>query len=154
VDNLAASMAFQILTQCTTRQANTTSFLLWHGVRVQTDKPITKEVAKLLQEDLERFDSLGLYQLNSSIGSGENAVSQKFIRKHFLEETLWAGFSLHAAAPSFLTIKDSQDYVLKLAPQFTAMQEMDLLQLLLGGIVSIHDEGIKVFTESRGVKKK
>lgn len=102
VKDLAASMAFQILTVCDNRYALHTSFLLWHGVRTSTMEPITVGVATAMLEDLRRFDDMVLQQLDATLG-----MSKGDVRRHFVSETLWFGKQLHAAAPRFITTADS-----------------------------------------------
>lgn len=98
VQDVAASMAFQLLTQCSKRYTLNNSFLLWHGVRTGTAGPITTLVAQSLAEDLARMDSTVLEQLNESL-----ELKPEEIRKHFDRETLWSGSQLHAVSPAFIT---------------------------------------------------
>jgi ATP-dependent protease ClpP protease subunit len=100
--DMAASMAFQILTQCSNRYALNSSFLLWHGVRVGTNQPITEELAGALHEDLSHFNKLILSQLDGSLSLPPDTV-----RHHFLRETLWSGSELSALSSSFIEAKDS-----------------------------------------------
>jgi ATP-dependent protease ClpP protease subunit len=96
--DMAASMAFQILTQCDSRKALHTSYLLWHGVRVGVMMAIiTEEAARSLLIDLRRFNVMIYDQLNAAL-----PMKRSEIRKHFLAETLWPGKQLAAAAPGFL----------------------------------------------------
>ncbi len=103
VTNVAASMAFQILTQCNERYAQPGSLMLWHGVRMQTQAPITAAVAAQLARSLSTLDDLIRYQLNSTLNLPVRKINQAFD-----DELLWSGTSLHAAAPKFIKIK--QDY--------------------------------------------
>lgn len=100
--DVAASMAFQVLTQCTNRYALPTSFLLWHGVRVSTMAPITAASAKRIAEDLERMDNLIQLQLGNALHM--NAADVQY---HFDNETLWSGYELNANDPHFLTLRSS-----------------------------------------------
>lgn len=98
VQDIAASMAFQILTQCTNRYSLNTSFLLWHGVRVSISAPITEEVATALAEDLRHINQLILMQLHAVIGLSNAATDH-----HFVRETLWSGCELHTMDQKFIT---------------------------------------------------
>ena len=109
VQDMAASMAFQLLTQCSERHALTNSFLLWHGVRTSTQEPITAMVASSMSEDLKRMDDMVIRQLENSL-----TLTSKEIMHHFDRETLWSGLQLHAADPAFLTIEDAYPGVLEL----------------------------------------
>lgn len=99
VTDMAASMAFQILTQCTNRYALSTSYLLWHGVRMGTRSPITVVLARQIADDLERMDATILSQLQETLDLGSETI-----QKHFNNETLWSGLGLHAADPEFLDL--------------------------------------------------
>ena len=92
--NMAASMAFQILTQCTSRHVLDGSFLLWHSVRVQTRSPITPGFARALADDLDRMNYLIMDQLNESL----KGMSDADIQKAFDQETFWSGAELSERA--------------------------------------------------------
>jgi ATP-dependent protease ClpP protease subunit len=130
--NVAASMAFQILTSCTNRYAMPGSFLLWHGVRVQTRQPITAEVAQSFADDLGRMNQLTLSQLDGSL-----KMTPEEIRRHFTAETLWSGISLSAADPDFLTV--TGDYY-RLAGRIktSVRTAQGSLMDLLGGVEYIY----------------
>jgi len=97
VTNMAASMAFQIFTQCSSRFALNTSLLLWHGVRVKINEPITARLAVSLSEDMDRIDQLIVWQLR-----GVLKMKEADILHHFHAETLWSGFTLGEAAVEFM----------------------------------------------------
>lgn len=97
--DFAASMAFQIFTQCTHRYAMPASFLLWHGIRVRTREPITAALALSISEDLHRTDRLMITQLKSALN-----LSDDEIMHHFNNETFWPGMVLKEADPKFLDI--------------------------------------------------
>ena len=99
--DMAASMAFQILTHCDTRHSMDTSYLLWHGVRVGLMFAIvTQEVAQAMYLDLRRFNDTITAQLRSAL-----SLPDRDIRKHFLAETLWSGKQLADADPGFITAR-------------------------------------------------
>ena len=103
VQDMAASMAFQLLTQCSNRYALDTSYLLWHGVRTQMRGPITSLVAASLLEDLEMMDEAVMIQLEGALALKPNELT-----RHFERETLWTGQQLRAVAPGFMSV--SSDY--------------------------------------------
>lgn len=102
VTGIAASMAFQTLTQCSERHALKTAFLLWHGVRLRTDEPITARLATSLADDMRRLDALIMYQLSNSL-----TLSEADIIQHFDAETLWSGFTLHEEVPAFMKVDEA-----------------------------------------------
>lgn len=107
--DMAASMAFQILTQCDSRVSLPTSFLLWHGVRVGSADVTAKQAISLAQ-DLKRMDELILLQLEQSLDlSADPSSNRRKILFHFDRETLWTGLSLHASDPSFLDLGTFED---------------------------------------------
>lgn len=126
--DVAASMAFQVLTQCTNRYTLPTSFLLWHGVRMGTRQPITTALARSIADDLQRMDEVVLMQLDDSL-----SLSSDVIRKHFEHETLWSGVGLHAADPKFITPLDSYPRLLPVLNTAVQMGEENPFQFLLGG---------------------
>lgn len=100
VQDMAASMAFQILTQCSKRFALSTSYLLWHGVRTRMNQVITTQVAESLAEDLQMMDDSVLHQL-------EEVITMKDMVRHFERETLWTGRQLASEEPGFITVQDN-----------------------------------------------
>lgn len=114
--DVAASMAFQILTQCTNRYTLPTSFLLWHGVRMGTREPITTSLARSIADDLQRMDDVVLMQLDDSL-----SLDADMIRKHFEHETLWSGIGLHTADPDFITPLTSYPQLLPILPSAVQM---------------------------------
>lgn len=119
--DMAASMAFQILTQCSNRYALPTSYLLWHGVRMGTQAPITVVLARQIADDLERMDGIVLYQLTETLNLSPNVVL-----KHFNNETLWSGLGLHSADPKFLTLMPGYPRLLPLLDTAVHMSEMPM----------------------------
>jgi len=123
--DVAASMAFQILTQCTTRYTMPTSFLLWHGVRMGTYQPITAELARQMAADLERMDFMVMRQLASTL-----SMKDDDIRSHFRNETLWSGAGLHFIDPYFISIEDAYPELMsKLDTAVRTEEPMFFLQL-------------------------
>lgn len=106
--DMAASMAFQILTQCTNRYALPTSYLLWHGVRTNYEGPITAEVAKSLYEDIDMMDVIVREQLSNAL-----KMSSDEIERHFHRETLWAAKQLASIDKNFLVIKTDYADIVK-----------------------------------------
>lgn len=102
VQDIAASMAFQILTRCDRRYALPTSQLLWHGVRIQTRETITAERAQEFHDQIARLNEAFKYQLYPVMGMSRSKVDTAF-----LAETLWTGISLRKAAPDFIQLLPS-----------------------------------------------
>ena len=127
--DVAASMAFQILTQCDSRSALPTSFLLWHGVRVGS-ADVTAKSALSLSRDLARMDELILFQLDQSLD-----LSADSIRFHFDQETLWSGLSLHTRDPSFLDLGYSADILRRIGDPKTVTTAPASLFDQLGGFI-------------------
>ncbi len=119
--DVAASMAFQVLTQCTHRYALPTSFLLWHGVRTQTQAPITAASALSLAEDLRRLDDVIRMQLEGSLD-----MAAEDIRYHFERETLWSGLGLHDADPHFIKLMSAYPELLHRIDTAVHMAPMDM----------------------------
>ena len=92
--NMAASMAFQILTQCTNRHVLDGSFLLWHSVRVGIRGYLTPAVARAVADDLERMNFLIMQQLRESLRD----MKDSDIQKAFDQETFWSGAELSERA--------------------------------------------------------
>lgn len=97
--DMAASMAFQLFTQCTNRYALNNSYLLWHGVRTSYFGPITTNIARAMVSDLKRMDATVLGQLYSSL-----SIKPVDVRKHFRHETLWTGAQLSEVDFQFVTV--------------------------------------------------
>jgi ATP-dependent protease ClpP protease subunit len=127
VEDIAASMAFQILTQCSKRYALPASMMLWHGVRMQTRQPITVTYASQLARLLTEFDQLIKWQLYSTL-----KLPRKDVDKAFEDELLWTGVSLHKLAPDFVTLKMDYSELLPEAENGIRMAK-NPLQFLFGG---------------------
>lgn len=110
--NVAASMAFQIFTQCLSRYALPGSYLLWHGVRVETSQPITADVARDLAAAITQLNRLVIYQLSSTIH-----LKADVIMEHFHKETLWSGVSLNEVDPKFLKLSASYPSLISRLPK-------------------------------------
>lgn len=102
VTNMAASMAFQIYTQCSRRFALNTSFLLWHGVRTSYMGTVTSAIASSMHSVLARIDQMIFSQLTNSL-----SLPGDEIRDHFDEETLWSGEQLSADTTGFLRVQSA-----------------------------------------------
>ncbi len=109
VPNLAASMAFQILMHCDSRQVLEKSFLLWHPVRVSvggfSGEPMTAASALELFERLHPVD----VQIYAEIWRVMHVDrSNSYIRYHFEHETLHSGWTLARSLPS---VFQSRSYI-------------------------------------------
>lgn len=130
--DMAASMAFQMLTECTNRYALKSSYLLWHGVRVGgIESAVTAETAQALADDLGRMDVEVLDQLDHSLHIGSDAV-----RFHFHRETLWSGRALEKEDPRFISSYAAFPQLMKELPKAVSMKQPNLLDMLFGGEVT------------------
>lgn len=102
VPEVAASMAFSILTHCDERYALERSFLLWHRARVSMGglfgQPMTGPELLKAGRDLESMDKLILKEVLSTVD-----MSEDDIKYHFEAETLHVAVNLHKLAPKFVT---------------------------------------------------
>jgi ATP-dependent protease ClpP protease subunit len=144
--DMAASMAFQILTQCNERHALATSYLLWHGVRTGYDGPITTAVAASLAEDLAMMDEIVMDQLTSTL-----RLSQEQIKYHFDRETLWAAKQLADRDSRFIKIHQHYAQLIPLLPQSIRSAQPFSFLFGMDGIVYIWERFLP--TVSEGVKK-
>jgi ATP-dependent protease ClpP protease subunit len=108
VTNMAASMAFQIYTQCSRRFALSTSFLLWHGVRTSYMGTVTSAIASSMHSVLARIDQMIFSQLTNSL-----SLPGDEIQEHFDEETLWSGEQLAADTVGFLRVQSAYPEVVE-----------------------------------------
>lgn len=103
VPEVAASMAFSILTHCDERYALSRSFLLWHRARVQLGgffgAAMTGPELLRAGRDLESMDNIILTEVLKSVD-----MSESDIRYHFEAETLHVARNLHSLAPKFVTV--------------------------------------------------
>ncbi len=99
VPNLAASMAFIIFANCTDRYAFNASLLLWHPMRVGTDRGMTEEDARAAAEYMHQLSKPLLRLQWRALG-----ISWKLFMKHYKLETMWSAEALHEVAPHFLTL--------------------------------------------------
>lgn len=100
VTNMAASMAFHILTQCDTRVTLDGAMLLWHRARVQLiQETLTTISATSLGEELSVLDDIILKALTDSLSKD---LSKEQIAYHFNLETIHMGVDLGAKAPHFI----------------------------------------------------
>lgn len=116
--DMAASMAFQILTQCSNRYALRSSYLLWHGVRVGMRGIVTAKSASDLAADLQRMDDYVIEQLNDALH-----LSPRDIRSHFDRETLWYGYQLAEADPAFISVSNAFPELMRVLPKAQAMED-------------------------------
>ncbi len=124
--DMAASMAFQILTQCTTRHALPTSFLLWHGVRTQLS-PATVASARALADDLEQMDAIIRDQLYRSL-----SMDKEEIERHFQLETFWSGMQLKKADKQFMQLHDSYPEIIENLPKAIRSAKFNPFSFLFG----------------------
>lgn len=146
VTTVAASMAFQLYTQCNERYALTNSFLLWHRVRVFVMfGVITGPTAENLAEDLLRYDRLIMRQLEVAfdVRGTRSSVDADFVQHHFDRETLWAAAELELEVPEFLVTADAIPgiYTIVDALEKASPQKSDnpFDDLRMGEIVYIRD---------------
>jgi ATP-dependent protease ClpP protease subunit len=101
VHHLAASMAFQILSQCDNRLTHDNAMLLWHGVRLLARNiSITSLVAEQLTMELKELDVLLQRSLIKSLSKD---MSKKVIKYHNDMETRHTGLGLATKAPHFIS---------------------------------------------------
>lgn len=97
--DMAASMAFQIFTQCSNRHALQGSFLLWHGVRTGFMGTLTARAARGIAAQMDQMDDLIRTQLTEVLGTDMDPLE---IERNFQDETLWTGLKLAQMAPHFV----------------------------------------------------
>ncbi len=103
VDNMAASMAFQLLAHCDSRYAMKSSILLWHPVRVAVFMAlITPQIAQSITDDLKYIEDLMLPKLVSTLQMN----SDTFYR-HYNAETVQYASEVAKSAPEFLKVVDT-----------------------------------------------
>lgn len=106
VPEIAASMAFSILSHCSERHALARSFLLWHHARVVVGgmfgAALTSSELSAMGHDLEKMDSTILNETIDALG-----IDPKVVKYHFDNETLHIGSDLGQLAPDYITIHDS-----------------------------------------------
>lgn len=109
VPDVAASMAFSILTHCNERYALKRSFLLWHRARVVLGglfgAAMTGPQLTTIGLELESLDKLILKEVLATV-RGQNEM---WIRYHFEAETLHVAEQLAEASPKFLKAVDTVD---------------------------------------------
>lgn len=126
--NMAASMAFQILTQCSSRHVLEGSFLLWHSVRVQVRGALTPAFARAIADDLERMNFLIVGQLRESL----IGMSDADIQKAFDQETFWSGAELSERARFANSVKAHAGLMRRL-PRAVRTEEENPFSFLFGG---------------------
>jgi len=123
--DVAASMAFQILTECDSRSALNTSFLLWHPVRVGVMGVVTASTAAELQEDLSAMDKFIMRQLDTKL-----SMPDEEIRRHFHRETLWIGAQLAEQDPRFLSTRNSFPLLVRELATATTTEQAGFFDLI------------------------
>ena len=140
VMDMAASMAFQILTQCSRRMALTNSFLLFHGVRVHYEGPLTVAQARAYAEDLARIDEIITSQLVDTLG-----ISRDICDNHFENETLFSGTQLRRLSPDFIWTAKAYPILHTMLPKAVRMRELNLFDMLFGGsYIHVWDRGMEL----------
>ena len=100
VPMMAASMAFQMLAECTHRYAFEYSLLLWHPIRINARNiSLTPKLARDLARDMTRYEKPMVEVLLRELG-----IDKKVFYRHYYNETLHLGGGLKKIAPGFLTI--------------------------------------------------
>lgn len=116
VRDMAASLAFQILTKCDQRYALPNSLLLWHRVRTGGFL-VTAPVAARILSILGRWDE----ELFAEVRGAMPLASEDVLRMHFEDETLHRAVELDRDIDSgFLTV----------LPYIPGLVEVDTLGLL------------------------
>lgn len=108
VPQMAASMAFSILTHCDERYALSNSFLLWHRVRASGMESMTGPQAHELARDLLLLDQEVIDELNATLGMDEEEILY-----HFNRETLHTATQLAVIAPEFIVVRPAIDGLLE-----------------------------------------
>lgn len=106
VTNLAASMAFLLLTECDERYALSSSLLLFHPARAMIMFAALKaEDARYMAEELEAINVAACDRMEGSMGI-VTAAQKKWFDYHFNNETLWLAARLAKQIPQrgWLTI--------------------------------------------------
>lgn len=128
VQGMAASMAYNILTQCDKRFGLESSLYLWHPPRVYgMQMALTPTSTKVLYEQLAVIDTTVWEQVKSS------GFDAEFIKRHYDLETLHTGKSLdavvkdrwlrtYAVIPNLLNV-----------PESVPRLEKNLFSFLMGG---------------------
>ncbi len=103
VDNMAASMAFQLLAHCDSRYAMKSSILLWHPVRVAIFMAlITPQIAQSITNDLKYIEALMVPKLLKELN-----IDEKTFYQHYNAETLQYASEVNKSAPGFLNVVDT-----------------------------------------------
>ncbi len=97
VENLAASMAYVIFTQCNERNALPYALLLFHPPRVQGKFLITPQFATSLSESLTLCEQILVGLIIPVMGINEENLS--WFTKNYLEERLFTGTELAKESP-------------------------------------------------------
>lgn len=143
VTGMAASMAFQILNYCDNRYALPYSTVLWHPVRISSDRNITPQKA------LETYRSL-VYIERELVGQLRETFTPpaKYFRFHYQVETLHLARSVNAAVPNYLKIVTK-------APKITDSTKVPKSQSFFfkkSSVQYIHPRALKLYQTRKGIK--
>lgn len=111
VQQIAASMAFQIYVACSNRYALSHSLLLWHGARVFLTEPIDEDNAKVLADELGVINARIKSELYAALG-----MPRFMIDKHFYRQTLHVAQDLEDDTTGFLETANSIPDLLEISP--------------------------------------
>lgn len=101
VKDMAASMAFQILTHCNSRYALSKSLLLWHRVRISGSLTITAPLADTLRREMDLMDQ----RIYKEVVGAFPEVPDSVLSYHFEKETLHTAEDIRDHIdPDFLTV--------------------------------------------------
>jgi ATP-dependent protease ClpP protease subunit len=98
VVSMAASMAFQILANCTERYTLDRAVLLWHRVSASGIQSLTGPQARTLAKDLSAIDGMILRELYAKLD-----MPKEDVLYHLNVETLHFGENLARLAPEFIS---------------------------------------------------
>jgi len=101
VPMLAASMAFQILAECSERYVFANTLLLWHPLRIRYEGVLTPKMALDLYRKMRAFE---VYLVEPLIKAMK--IERKVFFMHYYLETMHLGSGLNDLAPGFLILID------------------------------------------------
>ncbi len=141
VTNLAASMAFIILSECSERYALSNSLLLFHPARAMLMFATLKaEDARYMAEELEaiNFEMCDRLELSMGIASAKH---KEWFSYHYKNETLWTATRLVKQIPQ-------RNWI-------TIVSDIKTDKALFGGLNSdgSDEASISVFLQSRSTKQ-
>lgn len=98
---LAASMAFQIFSQCDQRYALRNALLLWHPMKSQISKAMNKEDMLYESQRLRAWEIPFVKDLIAAL-----KIKPSVFFYHRRKETLWMAFEFEKISPGFVTVVD------------------------------------------------